>query len=671
MRLGAGAPVAPRAAGLLVITAFFAASLAACGPPADVEWPSYAGDPGSSKYSPLDEIDAGNFARLEVAWRWESAAERWKRALAERIARGERPPYVVHDRVDVSDNQGTPLMIDGRLYGTTSIGQVYSLDATSGEEHWVHDPESYRASTALFDFQVPKHRGVTYWADGDDRRIVVPTPDAYLLALDAERGEPVSSFGEAGRVDLMVALRRSVRRRLGTYYQSSPAALVGDTLVVGGSLRDRPTRISDTPGDVRGFDARTGALRWTFHTVPEAGEPGVESWEGESWRTGGASNVWGPMSVDPDRGTVYLPVSAPTNDLYGGHRLGDNLYSNSLVCLDGATGALRWHYQLVRHGVWDYDLSAPPNLLDLEHDGRTVAAVAQITKQGFVFVFDRESGEPIFPIEELPVPSSELPGERLAATQPVPTRPPPFERQGTGVDQLIDLTRQLNLQARAVWKQYRSGPLFVPPSLEGTLTLPGASGGANWHGAGVDPESASLFVPSITMATLNTVRAGSDRGSEFRYESQSTLPRFVPDGRWKAGSLPLFKPPWSRITAFDLAAGTLTWQVANGDGPRDHELLRGRDVPRLGAGQHACVLVTRTLVIAGEGAGHIPPRRGEPLLHAYDKATGERVGSVRLPAPVTGCPMTYRSDGVQYVVVPIGGRKARSGLVALRAPDEA
>ena len=630
----------------------------------DVEWRRYAADAASSKYAPLDDVDAGNFERLETAWVWESAAERWKRDLAARIAGGWKPPYAVNERLHLGDNQGTPLMIDGVLYGITSIGQVYALDAATGAERWVHDPESYRAATRVFDFQIPKHRGVTYWAEGDDRRILVPTPDAWLIALDADTGEPIASFGEDGRVDLMAGLRRSVRRRLGTYYQSSPGALVGDVLVVGSSMRDRPLLRNDTPGDVRGYDVRTGALRWTFHTVPVAGDAETESWEDEAWRSAGAANAWGPMSVDEESGAVYVTTSAPTNDLYGGHRLGDNRHSNSLLCLDGATGALRWSRQLIRHGIWDYDLSAPPNLVDLDVDGRRVRAVAQITKHGFVFVFDRETGEPLFPIEERAVPASDVPGERVAATQPVPTRPPPFESQGAFESELIDLTPQLRREALAIFRRHRAGPLFTPPSLEGTISLPGASGGANWHGAGVDPETGTLFVPSIKMATVNKVRPGTERGVDFDYETHSTIPRYVPKGVWTGNGLPLMKPPWSRISAIALGPGTMLWQVPNGNGPRGNKRLKGLDLPRLGAGQHACVLVTRSLLMAGEGTGRGHPRRGAPLLHAYDKSTGERVGSVPLPGQASGCPMSYRRDGVQYVVVPVGGR-APSALVAL------
>ena len=631
----------------------------------DVEWRHYAGDAASSKYAPLADVDASNFDTLERAWVWETAAERWKRAFAERVQGGWRPPYTVNERIDLGDHQGTPLMVEGVLYGITPIGQVYALDAATGEERWVHDPESYRAATRVFDFQVPKHRGVTYWADGEDRRVLVPTPDAYLIALDAGSGEPVASFGESGRVDLMAGLRRPVRRRLGTYYQSSPGALVGDVLVVGSSMRDRPRALADTPGDVRGYDVRSGALRWTFRTVPEGDEPGSETWEEESWRSAGASNAWGPMSVDEGTGAVYVTTSAPTNDLYGGHRPGDNRHSNSLLCLDGETGALRWSRQLIRHGIWDYDLSAPPNLVDLEVEGRRVRAVAQITKHGFVFVFDRDTGEPLFPLEERAAPASDVPGERVAATQPVPTRPPPFESQGATEAELNDLTPQLKREALAIFQRHRSGPLFTPPSLEGTIALPGASGGANWHGAGVDPENGTLFVPSIKMATINKVRPGSERGVAFDFETHSTIPSYLPDGVWTGLGLPLMKPPWSRITAYALGPGTRLWQVPNGDGPRGNKRLKGLSLPRLGAGQHACVLVTPTLLIAGEGTGRGKPRRGAPLLHAYDKATGERVGSVALPGQTSGCPMSYRRNGVQYVVVPVGGR-APSALVALR-----
>lgn len=630
----------------------------------DGQWPHYAGDPGGSKYSPLDEIDAASFGRLEVAWVRESPDV----ALAERIRakpRSQRFP------IDLADFQVTPVMVDAALYGSTSLGQVFRLDAETGSLEWVHDPESYRFRTSPLTFLLSRHRGVAV------RRGVVymTTLDAFLLALDADTGEPVRGFGRDGRVDLLAGLRvDDPPTRLTDYFQTSPPAIYDDLVIVGSSIDDRPSGRPAVPGDVRAYDAGTGALRWTFHTIPEAGEPGAETWLEDAWRDNGAANVWGPITVDPELGLVFLTTSTPTNDFYGGHRPGDGLFGESLVALDAATGERRWHFQLVHHGLWDYDPGAAANLVDVVVDGKPVRAVAQVTKQGFTFVFDRVTGEPVWPIEERPVPRSDVPGERVSPSQPFPTRPPPFELQGAVEENLIDLSPALRADALAILRRYRSGPLYTPPSLAGTLILPGTPGGANWRGAGVDPDSGVLFVPSIRQAMLVSVKPGAGEPRGFRYESDRAEPLWLPDGSHGPDALPLFRPPWSSLTAIDLNRGEILWQTPVGGGPRDHPRLRDLDPPRLGSGAPTCVLVTKTLVMAGDGAHMLLPKhrranRGQPLFHAFDKRTGALLGSVPVPGRIRGCPMTYRSRSGQRIVFSVGDREQPAALVALGLPD--
>ena len=638
------------------------------------QWQSWAGDGSSNRFTPLDQIDASNFSQLEPAWRWASADLELRRR-----ARAENPPRTPFDPrlvAKVFEFQSTPLMVGGRLYGTTAFGQVFALDAETGRELWTHDPKSYDAAKGLMDFWIPKHRGVSYWRDQSDERIFVPTIDGYLIALEAKTGALVPSFGENGRVDLVESLRGKNIRRGKDYFHSSPATIVGDTIVVGGSISDRPITLPGIPGDIRGFDARTGKLKWTFHVVPKADEFGAETWEDGSWKNGGASNAWGIASVDAERGTVFLATSAPTNDHYGGHRPGDNLFSNSLICLDGETGKRLWHQQLVRHDVWDYDISAPPNLIDIEVDGRPIAAVAQITKQGFTFVFDRVSGEPVWPIEQRAVPQSSLPGEKTAATQPIPTRPPPFERIGAVRENLVDFTPAIRAKAEEIFNRYVHGPLYTPPSLQGTLTLPGPPGGANWQGAGFDPETHTLYVPSITHGQVITVQDGKSARAYLRFATKSVeTPWAVEAGDpedkspgFHPQSIPLFKPPYSRITAIDLNDGTIQWQVANGRGPQDAPALAGLDLPRLGSGANACVLVTSSLLLSVDRAWAWMPRLGEPFLRAYDKETGNLIGEVELPAPARGCPMSYSENDRQFIAIPVGSSEYDPELLALALP---
>jgi quinoprotein glucose dehydrogenase len=640
-----------------------AALLLACAP--EKTWSSWAGDPESTRYAPLDQIDATNFSRLHVAWTWASRDIEWKTKLTAQARAGRSFRFFFTEQTDIAEFQATPIFMNGVLYGVTAANLIFAVDAGTGKELWIHNPFVYRSSQDYWDFLWPKQRGVVYW----EGRLFLPTMDAYLLALDAKTGKPIPEFGENGRVDLMAGLRGPPIRRLGKYFQTSPAVMAGDTVVVGSSVHDHPESPRSTPGDIRGYDARTGQLRWTFHVVPAEGEFGTETWEDESWRYSGAANVWGPMSVDSERGWVYAVTSSATNDHYGGHRLGDNLFAETLLCLDGETGRRVWHYQLIRHGLWDYDPSASPILVDVTVDGRRIEAVAQATKQGFLFVFDRVTGEPVWPIEDREVPASDIPGERAAATQPFPTKPPPFERQGTREEDLVDFTPELREKALAVFRKYRTGPLFLPPSFEGSLILPGSYGGTSWRGGAVDVETGIVYVPSIQMASVQTIEAVDEGPDGFRYRGTASTLRFDDHGNVGSNGLPIFKPPYSKITAIDLGAGEIAWQVANGEGPKQHPLLAGLDLPRLGSGVPTGVLVTRTLVITTDGSEHWFPELGQPIVRAYDKATGELVGEVSVPDKVRGVPMTYMWNGVQYLVMPIASKERQDPrLIALALP---
>jgi quinoprotein glucose dehydrogenase len=624
-------------------------------------WPRYGGDEASTRYAPLAQIHAGNFGQLEVAWTWKSPAIAWKRSHA------TAPLFA---DTDVSDFQVTPLVVGGVLYGVTSIGQVFALDAGSGSLLWLHDPRSYDSAREKYDFIWPKHRGVTWWRSGDDERIFLPTIDAWLLALDARTGEPVGSFGDGGRVDLLRGLRAAPVRRLSQYFQSSPAALYGDVLIVGSSINDRPRQLRGVPGDVRGYDARTGEQKWAFHVVPAAGEPGAETWEDGSFEWGGSANAWGLMSVDSGLGLVYVPTSTPHNDLYGGHRPGDNLYAETLLALDAETGERVWHQQLVRHGLWDYDLAAAPVLADIVVEGREIPAVVQVTKQAFAFVFDRRDGTPVWPIEDRAVPGSDVPGEVTAATQRFPTRPPPFDRQGISEEDLVDFTPELHAEALEFFRAHRGGPVFTPPSLTGTIVVPGGAGGTGWHGAAFDPRTHVLYVPSITQPSFMRVVSGESRGiDDMRYVTGLTFPVRIPfELRGGSQGLPLVKPPYSRITAIDLDRGEILWQVPNGDGPRKDPRLARLDLPPLGSGAPFCVLVTDTLLLASGGSRLLTPLAGEPVLRAFDKETGALIGEIALPGRIRGCPMTYLHRGRQLVAMAVA-RNGDPTLLALALPE--
>jgi quinoprotein glucose dehydrogenase len=616
------------------------------------EWGSYGGDLRNTKYSPLTEIDAGNAKHLRVAWRWTSP---------------DNAVVASQPGLHLNLFEGTPVALDGHLVVATGLHQVASIDGRTGATRWVHDPGLYRRGTPQRLGWV--HRGVALWTAG--RRVFHATGDGYLLALDVDTGTPVSGFGTDGRVDLLAGLRRPVTRF--EFGVNSPPIVVGDVVVVGSFVQDGWRKKAGPPGDVRGYDARSGRLLWTFHTVPDAGEFGTDTWLDESWRYSGSTNVWTVMSADEALGLVYLPTSTPTNDHYGGHRPGDNLFAESVVALDVKTGKRRWHFQAVHHGIWDYDLPAAPVLADVTIGGRRRKVLAQVSKQAFVYVLDRETGAPIWPIEERPVAPSTVPGEVLSRTQPFPSRPAPFDRQGITVDDLIDFTPALRREATDILGRFDSGPLFTPLSERGAVVMPGAVGGASWAGAALDPESGRLFVPSVTTPYIMRTRALDPTTSDMRYASFGIdrLPLGGPQG------LPLTKPPYGRITAIDLGTGEHAWVVPHGTGPRDHPALASMQLPRLGWPSRGFVLVTRTLLFAvqePEIAGAFSAatntfiynaRTRTPQLSAFDKRTGQILVELALPANAGGSPMTFRAGGRQYIVVPVGGGGVPAELVAL------
>ena len=617
------------------------------------EWPTYAGDSRSTKYSPLGLIDRNNVSRLRIAWQWSSPDN-------ELVSRTPS--------LHINLFEGTPLLLDGVLYVSTNLHQIAAIDGATGRTQWVYDPGVYRLG-------VPKrlgfvHRGVATWERGARRRIIVATSDAYLIALDAASGQPEASFGDNGRIDLTKGLSRPAERLL--YGVNSPPLVIGDVIVVGSFISDGWLRREAPPGDVRGFDARSGKLLWTFHTIPKPGEPGSRSWLEGSARYTGAANVWTWMSADQALGYVYLPTSTPTDDHYGGHRPGDNLFAESIVCVEAKTGRRIWHFQTTHHGIWDYDLPAAPVLADITVNGRRIPALAQVSKQAFVYVLDRRTGHPVWPIEERPVPASTVPGERAAATQPFPTRPAPFDVQGLRIEDLIDFTPELRAEARALIDNYDYGPLYTPPSTRGLIQLPGTLGGASWAGAALDPETSTLFVPSVTQPNVITIIRPDPKISDLRFMTRLSRPALM-----LRNGLPITKPPYGRITAIDLSTGAVRWQVAHGAGPRDHPALKGLNLPELGWPSRGFLLVTKTLLFAvqepqvtrdfsADGSYFVyTAQTREPRLRAFDKQTGTQVAAVELPANAGGAPITYAIGGRQFVVVPVGGGGLPAELIAL------
>ena len=653
---------------------------------ANGEWPTYGGDLANSKYSPLDQITGANFASLRIAWRMKSPdgflsmtlpdGTEWAadsklifdelNRLDPQRWRDGQPPFVQNYKV-------TPLMVGGTLYVNTpaSVGAAY--DARTGALKWVYNPRSYEAGTTTMSLRW-NQRGVAYWRDpatgGNDERIYWGTGDGFLVAVDAKTGRPIPGFGANGRVDLMEGLPRAKRGQRDylnalTYSVQSPPIVVRDLVITPAAISSLIKTKEQIPGWIRAFDARTGQLRWTFRTIPAKGEFGSDTWADGANEYAGKVTVWTLMSADEELGHVYLPTNTTAPDFYGAHRLGDNLFAESVVALDVATGKRVWHFQTVHHGLWDYDNPAAPNLLDITVNGRRIKALAQITKQGYVYTFDRVTGQPVWPIDERPVPASDVPGEKASPTQPVPSKPAPFEYQGTGASDLADFTPEIRAMAEKAIQGFRTGPLFTPPSLEGTITRPGTTGGANWGGAAVDPSTGMLYIPSRNAhAVLRLAKPESALDSNLLYMQTPGRNPAMPEG------LPLFKPPYSRITAIDMNSGDHAWMAAAGTGERvrNHPRLKGLNLPPLGGDStFSGPLLTRTVLIYALTTGG---SKGGPRLVAYDKASGKEIASADLPGAAIGTPMTYLLDGKQYIAITVQGRATTDvpELIALTLP---
>ena len=628
-------------------------------PVGDLEWPTYGGDLASTRYSPADLITADNFADLELAWTL--GTDNF----------GPEPEYNL---------QSTPLMVGGVLYTTAGTRRaVVAADAATGELLWTHRLDEGERGEAA-----PRRlsgRGLAYRDDGGAGEIFYVTPGYQLIGLDAATGRRLPNFGTDGIVDLKLTLDQDIDPVTGEVGLHAAPIVAGDTIVVGAAHLPggRPRSMQNVKGHIRGFDARTGDRKWIFHTVPGADEFGNDTWLGDSWRYTGNTGVWGQMTVDAELGIAYFATEMPTNDYYGGHRHGDNLFSDSLVAVDLETGERLWHFQFIHHDVWDWDLPCAPILIDITVDGREIKAVAQPSKQTWLYVFDRVTGEPVWPIEERPVEASNVPGELLALTQPFPTKPPAYDRQGVGIDDLVDFTPELRAEAERIASNYRMGPIFTPPTVSvpegpwGTLMLPSQAGGTNWPGASYDPETGIMYLYSYTqVVSLGLVNDPEQSDMNFIRGRAPEIP--AAEASLTIEGIPIIKPPWGRITAIDLNQGEILWQVPHGETPdniRNHPRLEGVDIPRTGRVGRIGTLNTKTLLIAGEGGMFTTPS-GEPgaMLRAYDKMTGEEVGEVYMPAPQSGSPMTYVLDGVQYIVVATSGSGQPGRLLAYRLPPD-
>ena len=618
------------------------------------EWRTYGGDLANTHYSPLDQIGAANFNKLQIAWRFKTDNL------------GPRPEY---------NMEGTPLMAKGILYSTAGTRRsVVALDAATGELLWVHgEHEGTRAT------QSPRQlsgRGLAYWTDGREERILYVTTGYRLVALDAKTGNPVPTFGEGGIVDLKLNDDQEIDLINGEVGLHATPVVAGDVVIVGAAHRPgaAPKSKKNVKGFVRGFDVRTGKRLWIFHTIPFASEFGYDTWEKDSASYTGNTGVWGQISVDEQLGLAYLPVELPTGDFYGGNRPGNGLFGETLVAVDLKTGQRKWHYQLVHHGIWDMDIPCAPILADITVNGQTVKAVAQPTKQAFLYVFDRVTGKPVWPIEERPVEQSKVPGEKTSPTQPFPTRPPAYDTQGFSLDDLIDFTPELRAKAQELVSRYKLGPVFTPAVVStpggpyGTLAMATAGGGTNWPGGSYDPQTHIAYLPSQREIWSIGVVPGDPKRTDIAYVSGSVSRNHDDVTEFGIGftveGLPVEKPPYASITAIDLNKGEILWRVAHGETPnsiRNNPALTGVNIPRTGRAGVFGILLTRTLAIAGERSA---PGQPDAMLRAYDKATGKEVGAVAMPAGQTGTPMTYMLNGRQYIVVAVGGSNFPAELVA-------
>ncbi len=623
---------------------------------ADGEWPSYGGNLSHDRYSPLDQITAENFSELELAWRFSTDNL------------GPRPE---------TNFESTPLMVNGILYTTAgSRRAAVALDPETGELLWMH-----RVDEGERGEEAPRQlsgRGLAYWDDGGDGVILYVTPGYQLVALNAWTGARIQSFGDAGIVDLKQNIDQDLEPTSEIGLHAAPV-VAGNTIIIGAAHRPggAPPSRTNVKGYVRGFDLRTGDRKWIFHTIPDADEFGNDSWLNDSWRYTGNTGVWAQMTIDPELNMAYFPVEAPTGDYYGGHRHGDNLFSGSVVAVDLDTGERVWHYQTVHHDIWDWDLPAAPVLLDITVDGRPIKAVIQPTKQSYMFVLDRVTGEPVWPISEMPVTQGDVPGEWYSPTQPIPTRPPPVDEIDLGVEDLVDYTPELLAQAEAIFSRYTVGWLYDPPTVAiaggslGTLAVPSSTGGVNWPGGSADPETGFFYIYTKTQVGALGLVNDPDR-SDMDFIRGRPDGVSLPDAATNIQGFPMIKPPWGRITGINMNTGDIAWQIPHGEAPdniRNHELLGGMDIGRTGWPGRVGVLVTKTVVVAGE-SGLYTTETGEvgAMLRAYDKATGAEVGAVYMTAPQSGSPMTYQVNDQQYIVVATSGGGRSGELLAYRLP---
>ena len=655
------------------------------------EWRSYAGDVGGKKYSPLDQIDASNFTDLEIAWEWTSVDNRLSRSMpgggewsapldtiVESLVKENPDLYRPGHSPLASRLQATPLMVGGVLYFNTPLGQGVAVDATTGETLWVFNPKVYEEGTPPMSNPWTQ-RGVAYWTDGEgDERILWGTGNGYMVCVEAQTGRPCADFGPdaSGMVDTMVGLPRAQREDR-DYLNAmlwgifSAPIVVRDKVIHGSQVADRRITKEAVPGWVRAWDVRTGEHAWDFHTVPNStDEFGVDTWLNESWRYSGNANVWSMLAGDNELGHVYLPTGTTTNDFAGADRPGDNLFSETLIAVDVETGQRLWHFQAVHHGVWDYDFPTHPNLVDITVDGRDIKAITQVSKQVFVYAFDRVTGDPIWPIEERPVPQeTNIPGDVLSPTQPFPTKPAPFDYQGVTLDDLVDFTPEIRAMALKAVEGFRLGPLFTPLDRPiegvtgGTIMRPPTDGTAGWAGAAVDPETGMLYIPSrnrpavVRLYTPNPALGATVEYTHGAPEEQMLRGAGGQSAPQMPQGLPLVKPPYSRMTAIDMNTG-------EGNRYRNHPRLRDLNLPPLGGDNgFNGPLLTKTLLLYCLTAGGT---NESPRLVAYDKANGAELGSVDLPSGAIGTPMTYMVDGRQYIALTVGGGPR---LIAFALPN--
>ncbi|MBM4193741.1 MAG: pyrroloquinoline quinone-dependent dehydrogenase [Gemmatimonadetes bacterium] len=613
-----------------------------------VNWANYGGDAGGQKYSPLADINRDNVGQLRQVWSWDANERPVPEGPGQKAARP-------------GQFQATALAIGDTLIFSTPYNRVIAADALTGKPYWEFDPQPWKTYGQPSNGTGLVHRGVATWSSARERRVFIASRWR-LIALDAKDGKPIASFGTNGEVDLTANLSRTVRKE--HYTNTSPPVVWGNVVIVGNGVGDRLQYRGDPPGDVQAFDVRTGQRLWRFKTVPEAGEFGNETWKEDSWRYAGHTNVWAPFTVDSARGIAYLPVGTPSNDWYGGEREGSGLFGEALVAVDIKTGKRVWHYQVVHHGLWDYDLPAAPALATVTVNGRRRDIVVQATKQGFLFVFDRVTGAPIWPIEERPVPQSTVPGEESWPTQPFPTKPAAFAPQGIALDDLINFTPELRQLAVNEVSRYQLGPLYLPPSLQGAIARPGVIGGAGWGGVAIDPETGWLYVKASNEPALMAIMKRDAKSDTV--DAPYTLDpsrRGLSVRPQAGGSLPIIKPPYGTLTAIDLNTGDTKWTIPLGDSPavRSHPALAGVKLPpKLGVVGSPGGMVTKGGLVFLTGGGSV--------LYAIDSRTGEYKWEHDLGQVAYSNPMTFRSRaGKQYIVIATGAGTT-SKLVAFALP---